>query len=120
MKTAKPQVGAKETERDVETPPTTVSLREINKEARKEVQGVDYFINELIGKELTIVSVDLANNVAEAFLEDAKVKVAWRSAVVTKKMSLIDKWIRSHNQGVKVKIVQKTSKKTGNTYIDLE
>jgi hypothetical protein len=116
MKTSKPQVG----ERAVETAKSTVSLRDISKEARKELQGVDYFINELVDKELVIVSVDLANNVAEALLEDAKVKVAWRSAVVTKKMSLIDKWIRSHNQGVKVKVVRKTSKKTGNNYIDLE
>ena len=116
MKTVKPQSG----ERGFEEPKKTVSLKEINKEARKEVQGVDYFINELIGKELTIVSVDLANNTAEAFLEDSKVKIAWRSAVVTKKMSLIDKWIRSHNQSVTVKVVQKESKKTGNRYIDLE
>jgi hypothetical protein len=116
MKTDKPLKG----ERAIETPPSTVSLKEISKEARKEVQGVDFFINELVGKELLITSVDLGNNVAEAFLEDAKVKVAWRSQVVTKKMAMIDKWIRSHNQGVKVKVVQKTSKKTGNTYIDLE
>ena len=120
MKTAKPQVGVKETEKDFETVQSTVSLRDISKEARKELQGVDFFINELVGKELVIVSVDLANNTAEAFLEDSKVKIAWRSAVVTKKMSLIDKWIRSHNQGVKVKVVQKESRKTGNRYIDLE
>jgi hypothetical protein len=116
MKTVKPKSG----ERDVETPPSTVSLKEISKEARKELQGVDYFINELVGKELLIVGVDLGNNVADAFLDDDRVKVAWRSQVVTKKMAMIDKWIRSHNQGVKVKVVQKTSRKTGNTYIDLE
>jgi len=116
MKTDKPLKG----ERAIETPPSTVSLKDISKEARKEVQGVDFFINELVGKELAIVSVDLANNTAEAFLEDAKVKVAWRSQVVTKKMAMIDKWIRSHNQSVKVKVVQKESKKTGNRYIDLE
>jgi hypothetical protein len=116
MKTVKPRKG----EGDVETPPSTVSLKEISKEARKELQGVDYFINELVGKELLIVGVDLGNNVADAFLDDDRVKVAWRSQVVTKKMAMIDKWIRSHNQGVKVKVVQKTSRKTGNTYIDLE
>ena len=116
MKTVKPQSG----ERAIETPSSTVSLKDISKEARKELQGVDFFINELVGKELVIVSVDLANNVVDAFLEDAKVKVAWRSQVVTKKMAMIDKWIRSHNQGVKVKVVQKESRKTGNRYIDLE
>jgi hypothetical protein len=120
MKTVKPQVGAKETERDFETPPTTVSLKEISKEARKEVQGVDFFINELVGKELLITNVDLGNNIAEGFLGEDKVRVAWRSQVVTKKMAMIDKWIRSHNQSVKVKVVQKESKKTGNRYIDLE
>jgi hypothetical protein len=116
MKTVKPQSG----ERAIETAQRTVSLKDISKEARKELQGVDFFINELVGKELVIVSVDLANNVVDAFLEDAKVKVAWRSQVVTKKMAMIDKWIRSHNQGVKVKVVQKESRKTGNRYIDLE
>jgi hypothetical protein len=120
MKTVKPQVGVKETERDFVTPPSTVTLKEISKEARKEVQGVDYFINELVGKELIITSVDLGNNIAEGFLGEDKVKVAWRSQVVTKKMAMIDKWIRSHNQSVKVRVIQKTSKKSGNTYIDLE
>jgi len=116
MKTVKPQMG----ERDFEEPKKTVSLKEISKEARKEVQGVDYFINELIGKELVITSVDLGNNIAEGFLGEDKVRVAWRSQVVTKKMAMIDKWIRSHNQSVTVKVVQKESKKTGNRYIDLE
>jgi len=120
MKTVRPQSGVKEMERDFETPPSTVSLKEISKEARKEVQGVDFFINELVGKELLITSVDLGNNIAEGFLGEDKVKVAWRSQVVTKKMAMIDKWIRSHNQSVKVKVVQKESKKTGNRYIDLE
>lgn len=120
MKTTKPQSGVEETEREFEAPPSTVSLKDISKEARKETQGVDYFINELVGKELVITSVDLGNNIAEGFLGEDKVRIAWRSQVVTKKMAMIDKWIRSHNQSVKVKIVQKTSKKTGNTYIDLE
>jgi hypothetical protein len=116
MKTVKPQSG----ERAIETLPSTVSLKEISKEARKELQGVDYYIGELIGKELLVTSVDLGNNVADVLLDDNRVKVAWRSQVVTKKMAMIDKWIRSHNQGVKVKVVQKESKKTGNHYIDLE
>ena len=120
MKTTKPQMGVEETEREFEEPKKTVSLKEISKEARKEVQGVDYFINELTGKELVITSVDLGNNIAEGFLGEDKVRVAWRSQVVTKKMAMIDKWIRSHNQSVTVKVVQKESKKTGNRYIDLE
>ncbi len=116
MKTDKPLKG----ERAIETPPSTVSLKEISKEARKEVQGVDYFINELVGKEIIITSVDLGNNIAEGFIGEDKVKISWRSQVVTKKMAMIDKWIRSHNQSVRVKVVQKQSKKSGNAYIDLE
>jgi len=122
MKTAKrPQIEEVEGEPEMpkpETPPSAVDFKSIAREARKEQVGADYFLSELEGKEIIILKVDMNNNIAEVLVDGQKVKVTWRGAVATKKMALIDRWIRTRGQAVKVSVVRRTSK-SGRSYIDL-
>jgi hypothetical protein len=101
-----------------EAPASAVDFKSIAREARKEQVGADYFLSELEGKEVIIIKVDMNNNIAEALVDGQKVKVTWRGAVATKKMALIDRWIRTRGQAVKVSVVRRTSK-SGRSYIDL-
>jgi hypothetical protein len=105
---------------EFQAPPATVNFKDIAREAQKKAKGLNYYMNELVGKEIVIVKVDLSSNTCQAFLGDQLVYIGWKSNVITKKMVLIDKYIRSNFQGVRVKIVQRTSEKTGKTYLDLE
>jgi len=122
MKTAKrPPVEETVSEPEMPKPevlPSAVDFRSIAREARKEQIGADYFISELEGKEVIILKVDMNNNIAEALVDGQKVKVTWRGAVATKKMALIDRWIRTRGQAVKVTVVRRTSK-SGRSYVDL-
>lgn len=105
---------------EFQTPPSVVNLKDIMHEAQKKAKGLNYYMNELVGREIVITKVDLSNNSCQAFLGDQLVTIGWKSNVITKKMVLIDKYIRSNFQSVRVKIVQRTSEKTGKTYLDLE
>jgi hypothetical protein len=118
MKTAKRPPVEEEEEPRPEAPQSTVDFRSIAREARKEQVGADYFLSELEGKEIIIIKVDMNNNIAEALVDGQRVKVTWRGAVATKKMALIDRWIRTRGQAVKVSVVRRTSK-SGRSYIDL-
>jgi len=106
------------TEPAPEPVPSVVEFREIAREARKEQLGADYFLSELEGEEITILEVDMQSSLAKAIVHDRVVKVTWRGAVATKKMAMIDRWIRTHNQAVKVRVLRRTSK-SGRTYVDL-
>jgi len=105
---------------EYEKPQATVNFKDITREAQKKAQGLNYYISELVGKEIVIVKVDLASNRCEAFLGDQLIHIGWKSDVITKRMALIDKFIRSNFQGVRVRVVERTSKKTGKTYLDFE
>ncbi|MEM3895559.1 hypothetical protein [Thermofilum sp.] len=105
---------------EFQEPSAAVNFEDIRREAQKKAQGLNYYMSELVGREIVIVKVDLANNRCEAFLGDQLVYIGWKSGVITKKMTLIDKFIRANFQGVRVKIVERTSKNTGKTYLDLE
>jgi hypothetical protein len=122
MKTAKrPPVGEVEAEPELqrpEAPQSAVDFKSIAREARKEQVGADYFLSELEGKEVVVLKVDMNNNIAEVLVDGQRVKVTWRGAVATKKMALIDRWIRTRGQAVKVSVVRRTSK-SGRSYIDL-
>jgi len=117
----KVEVREVETEPELQRPEVsqgTVDFKSIAREARKEQLGTDYFLSELEGKEVIILKVDMNNNVAEVLVDGQRVRVTWRGAVATKKMALIDRWIRTRGQAVKVSVVRRTSK-SGRSYIDL-
>ncbi|MCI4411757.1 MAG: hypothetical protein JHC38_08825 [Thiotrichales bacterium] len=105
---------------EFQAPPAVVNFKDIAREAQKKAKGLNYYMNELVGREIVITKVDLSNNSCQAFLDDQLVTIGWKSNVITKKMVLIDKYIRANFQSVRVKIVQRTSEKTGKTYLDLE
>ncbi|MCI4409214.1 MAG: hypothetical protein JHC26_08990 [Thermofilum sp.] len=109
-----------DTGKEFQTPPSVVSLKDVMHEAQKKAKGLNYYMNELVGKEIVIVKVDLSSNVCQAFLNDQLVTIGWKSNVITKKMALIDKIIRANFQGVRVKVVERVSKSSGKTYLDLE
>jgi hypothetical protein len=101
-------------------PSATVSFKDVMREINKKAKNIDYLMHELVGQEIVITSVDLANNTCKAFVGDKLVTVGWKSKTISKHMAIIDKFIRTHYQGVRVKVVEKISRKTGNTYLDFE
>jgi len=101
-------------------PPATVSFKDVMREMNKKTKNVDYLMYELVGQEIVITSVDLTNNTCKAFVGDRLVTVGWKSKTISKHMAIIDKFIRSHYQSVRVKVVRRVSEKTGNTYLDFE
>jgi len=106
--------------REYQKPPSTVSFKDIMKDFTKKTKSVDYFMYELVNQEIVIVSVDLGSNTCKAFVNDKLSVVAWKSKTISKHMALIDKFIRSNFQGVRVKVVKRVSQRTGRTYLDFE
>ncbi|MCC6050552.1 MAG: hypothetical protein LM580_07585 [Thermofilum sp.] len=108
--------------REVETPvepePKTISISEITRSTRKKEVGVDYFLNELAGKEIIITSVDVADQVFEAIVDGERVRVAYRGAVATKKLKAVADAIKATGAAVKARVVRRESR-SGRTYIDL-
>lgn len=106
--------------KEFQAPASVVSFRDVLGEMNKRTKTVDYYMHELVGQEIVIVSVDMNNNTCKAFVGDNLVTVAWKSKTISKYMNIIDKYIRSHIQGVRVKVVKRKSQKTGNFYLDFE
>lgn len=93
-------------------------INDIRKAQRKETLKCDYFLNELVGKEITIVDVDAVENMIIINEDGVKKKVFTNSKVVIKKLPLIKELINKYSDGLKASVVQKLSR-NGRTYIDL-
>ena len=102
----------------VEPGTKTISISEITRSKRKEEVGVDYFLNELDGKEIIITGVDIGDQIFEAIVDGEKVKVAYRGAVASKKLKAVHDAIKATGAAVKAMVIKRESK-SGRTYIDL-
>jgi len=102
----------------VEPTKEIVNMAEIVRSKRKEEIGVDYFLNELVGKEIVILSVDVGEQVFEALVDGKKVRVAYRGAVAVKRLKAVYDVIKAANVAVKAKVIRRESR-AGRTYVDL-
>ncbi len=93
-------------------------IRGVTRKQRKEELQVTYFLNELAGKEITIVDVDPVNSIIVIEEDGQKKRVFTNSKVVLKKLLPLKEYIKNTNNKVKAKVVQKISR-NNRTYVDI-